>query len=230
MSGNLMAQNTALNLDENNDEPLLVTLSEFYAFYISETSTLYWTTQTETNIIYWNVYRSISQNFGQSFILNVDEIIEGAGMATEPTNYVYEDRFGVEENATYYYWIESVANNGEAELHGPVSLFIPSEDPGHGVPVTSDDYSLKQNFPNPFNPTTSISFALSKDSNVELIIYNIKGEKIKSIFNDQIYADQINSAIWDGRDTTGKQVSVGCYYYKLITDTKIYYKKMIMMK
>ena len=105
-------------------------------------------------------------------------------------------------------------------------LSIPFED----TPVTPDTYGLQQNYPNPFNPSTSISFALTEESNVELIIYNVKGEKVKTIFNDHIYADQINSVVWNGKDADGKQVSSGVYFYKLKAGTREYNKKMLMVK
>ncbi|MDP8204374.1 MAG: T9SS type A sorting domain-containing protein, partial [Candidatus Tenebribacter mawsonii] len=95
---------------------------------------------------------------------------------------------------------------------------------------TSDVYGLYQNYPNPFNPSTSISFALEEESDVEVIIYNVKGEKVKTIFNAHIYADGVITVIWDGNDVTGKQVSSGVYFYKLITETKEYQKKMLLVK
>ena len=85
---------------------------------------------------------------------------------------------------------------------------------------------LHQNYPNPFNPSTLISFTLEEESNVELFIYNIKGEKIKeySLSSNQI------SIIWDGLDQNDQPVSSGVYFYKLITDTKEYQKKMLLVK
>ena len=127
------------------------------------------------------------------------------------------------QNSTYWYWIESVATDGESEVHDPITLEIPFED----IPNTPDTYGLHQNYPNPFNPNTSISFALEEESDVELIIYNVKGAKIKTIFNDHVYADEITSVVWDGNDAMGKEVSSGVYFYKLITDTKEYQKKRI---
>ena len=212
------------------DGALPVTLSLFEAIYTNSKPHIYWTTQTESNNLGWNVYRSISQNLGQAILLNVDELIEGSDTTTEPTDYSYTDRYGVEENFTYYYWIESVSYSGETEFFGPISLTIPLGGSNSGTPGTSDVYGLYQNYPNPFNPSTSISFALEEDSDVELIIYNVKGEKIKSIFNDHIYADQVNSVVWDGKDADGKEVSSGVYLYKLITDTKEYRKKMLLVK
>ena len=75
------------------------------------------------------------------------------------------------------------------------------------------------NFPNPFNPSTTISFQISNEQNQQneqneqrkLIIYNLKGQKIRqySIFNNQ------SSIVWDGTDQTGQFVSSGIYFYRL---------------
>ena len=58
----------------------------------------------------------------------------------------------------------------------------------------------------------------------------MKGEKIRSIFNEHIYAGEITSAVWDGKDVNGKNVASGVYFYKLITETKEYQKKMLLVK
>ena len=85
------------------------------------------------------------------------------------------------------------------------------------------------NFPNPFNPTTTISFSIPNDSNIELSIYNIKGQKVKTLANEQ-YSKGEHSIVWNGDDDKGKSVSSGIYFYKLRTkeDSKI--RKMILIK
>jgi len=210
----------------NDDAPLPVNLSAFYVLYIGGTPTLYWTTQSETENAYWNVYRGTNNEFDQASLLNDGDPIAGQGTTQYPTDYIYVDTAPVVQNTTYWYWIESVATDGESEVHVPITLSIPYED----TPITPDTYGLHQNYPNPFNPSTSISFALEEDSDVELIIYNVKGEVIKSIFNNHVYANDITSVVWDGNDVDGKQVSSGVYFYKLITETKEYQRKMLLVK
>jgi len=213
------------NIELFGDGPVPVNLSSFYATYIGGTPTLYWTTQTEENNDYWNVYRGTNENFETAAQINA-EPVPGNGTTNYASDYVYVDTIPVVQNTIYWYWIEDVSTDGEAVVHEPITLDVPFED----TPNTYEFYGLHQNYPNPFNPSTSISFNLDEDSNVELIIYNVKGEKIKSIFNDHVYADQVNSAIWDGNDANGKQVSSGVYFYKLITDTKEYQRKMLLVK
>ena len=79
-------------------------------------------------------------------------------------------------------------------------------------------YSIS-NFPNPFNPTTTISFSLPEDSDVELSIFNIKGQKIRSLLNNQITAGE-HSIVWNGKDASGKKISSGVYLYKLNVNGK----------
>ena len=71
---------------------------------------------------------------------------------------------------------------------------------------------------------------MAEDSDVEIIIYKIKGEKIKTIFNDHVYENQTTTAIWDGKNESGKRISSGIYLYKLETQTTIETKKMLLLK
>lgn len=95
------------------------------------------------------------------------------------------------------------------------------------------DYSL-QNYPNPFNPSTTISFSVTQNSNfVNLEIYNLKGQKIKT-FNITLSPESSlgkGSITWSGTDSNNKPVSSGIYFYKLIVDNKIVAsKKMLLIK
>jgi len=86
------------------------------------------------------------------------------------------------------------------------------------------------NYPNPFNPSTTIEFSIHNDSNVELVIFNIKGQKVKQLVSDQHTAGQ-HSIVWNGEDNFGNSVSSGIYFYQLKIDGKVRKsKKMILMK
>ncbi|MDP8204694.1 MAG: T9SS type A sorting domain-containing protein [Candidatus Tenebribacter mawsonii] len=88
---------------------------------------------------------------------------------------------------------------------------------------------LHGNYPNPFNPTTTISFSLPDEQEIDLTIYNIKGQKVKRLINGQLTAGQ-HSMIWDGKDTNEKSVSTGIYFYKLKTGNDVLTRKMLMLK
>jgi len=94
------------------------------------------------------------------------------------------------------------------------------------TPITQIKIS---NYPNPFNPETKIVFNLPESGKVKLEIYNIKGQKVKQLVNDQLSARQ-HSVVWDGEDSNNKRVSSGIYLYRLQTPTKILTKKMLLLK
>ncbi len=89
-------------------------------------------------------------------------------------------------------------------------------------------FNLK-NYPNPFNPTTRISFSLQSNTEVELTIYNIKGQKIKTLTQYE-YAKGSHSIIWNGDNETGKPVSSGIYLYKLKTKDNQKTNRMLLLK
>ena len=91
-------------------------------------------------------------------------------------------------------------------------------------------FTLHPNYPNPFNLVTTISFSTTESTgNTEIYIYNLKGQKIKTLVNEVIPAGN-HTTIWNGKDEFGKDVSPGVYFYKLQTDRYSKVKKMTLLK
>ena len=89
---------------------------------------------------------------------------------------------------------------------------------------------LLNNYPNPFNPTTTINFSLQSNTEVELTVYNIKGQKIKTLIKNE-FIKGTHSIIWNGDDESGKNVSSGVYFYKLNVNGKTEaMKKCLLLK
>jgi hypothetical protein len=88
---------------------------------------------------------------------------------------------------------------------------------------------LYRNYPNPFNMATVISYSLSAEANVELTIYNVLGEKVRTLVNQRQSAGP-KSLTWDGKDNTGSVVSSGYYFYRLKADDEAITKKMLLLK
>ncbi len=198
----------------SGDNPLPVNLSSFTAAYIDGSPVINWVTQSETDNIGWNIYRSNSYNFGQAFMLNINTI-PGNGTTSQPSFYSYTDEYEVFESFTYWYWLESISGSGETESYGPVSLTIPSE--GNDIPEIPLATELRQNFPNPFNPSTLISFDIKENETGLLSIYNIMGQLIVT----EEFETGRHQYAWDGRDHAS-----GVYLYKLKTK---YYSKIMKM-
>jgi len=89
---------------------------------------------------------------------------------------------------------------------------------------------LHGNYPNPFNPTTMISFSIPNESKVELTVYNIKGQKVKTLVNDNL-TKGIHEILWNGRNDNNRSVASGVYFYRLNVDKKTEkVKKMLLLK
>jgi len=88
---------------------------------------------------------------------------------------------------------------------------------------------LTQNYPNPFNPETIIKYSIPKNSKVSLNIYNIKGQKVRTLIKDKLETGQ-HSVVWNGTDENNKSVSSGIYFYKLKVANFEKTKKMILLK
>lgn len=91
------------------------------------------------------------------------------------------------------------------------------------------DYSLNQNFPNPFNSFTRISFYLPKNGNVKLEVYNILGQKIRTLL-EKVEEPGPKTLFWDGTDDRGLNVPTGIYFYRLTAQDFVDTKKMVYLK
>lgn len=121
-----------------------------------------------------------------------------------------------------------------------VALFGNSSNSGYFIvsdiqstPIEDEVSSMPKiqlkNYPNPFNPTTTISFNVPEAGNVELGIYNVKGQLVKNLFTGQKSAG-INNVVWDGTDNSYKKVTSGIYLYKMKTGSYSATRKMILLK
>ena len=162
------------------------------------------------------------------------------GFSSELTNYSVEAGgnlvFDIEFTPT-----EAIAYSGDLVItsNDPNNAELTVELSGTGV-NTGTDFDLLPavteligNYPNPFNPSTNIKFSLKADSKVTLNIYNVRGQKVKTLINDNMQAGW-HSIVWNGRDDNGKSVSSGVYFNSFGTadQTGDYtsVKKIILLK
>ncbi len=100
------------------------------------------------------------------------------------------------------------------------------ENPGTPLPYR---YELSQNYPNPFNSGTVIEYSLSAKSKVTLTVYNILGEKVRTLV-EQIQAPGHYTVKWDGKNERDQEVSSGMYFYRLKVGERTFSKKMMLLK
>ncbi|MBI4531785.1 MAG: T9SS type A sorting domain-containing protein [Candidatus Latescibacteria bacterium] len=94
---------------------------------------------------------------------------------------------------------------------------------------TPDTFLLEQNYPNPFNPTTTIRFTLPQAAPTELTIYNIAGQRVRVLLNEQMAAG-IHTVVWDGNDQAGRVVAAGLYLYRLSTNAATTTRQMLLVR
>lgn len=110
------------------------------------------------------------------------------------------------------------------EKSGTYALVYDSE-----AEVLPTEFVLNQNYPNPFNPTTTIRYDIAVSGQVSLIVYNLLGQKVRTLING--YAPQGTYRLqWDGNNDMGQRVSSGVYLYRLESGGKRFTKRMMFMK
>jgi len=121
--------------------------------------------------------------------------------------------------------------NSRSEGH-----FITSRDENDIYSITSVDLpeynnpiNLKGNYPNPFNPSTTIHFSLPSEMEVSLAVYNIKGQLVRELLNGFMPAGE-HHIEWDGRDADNRIQSSGVYFYKLQNSEQTLIRKALMLK
>jgi hypothetical protein len=94
------------------------------------------------------------------------------------------------------------------------------------IPVVSELYD---SYPNPFNPATTIEYAIAADSYVDLSIFNVKGELVRNLVGEFKQKNRY-SAVWDGKDSFGKPVGSGVYFYRLKAGDVVKSNKMVLLR
>ncbi len=198
-----------------------VELSSFTAtltgqFYVQ----LNWTSQSESEMIGYRVYRNTSND--QSTSIMIDHPLIPATNTSSTHNYTVVDE-DVLIGQTYYYWLESV-DYTTSDFHGPVSVTVT----GNVPPVFPEVTSMKNAYPNPFkaNGNTNIEVSLKAGETGSLTIYNIMGQVVKTVSLTQ--GDHTVS--WNGNDSSGNACGSGIYCYRLSTPSLNQTKKMVIVK
>ena len=163
-------KNTGTNNPVNITGPLPVELLTFTSNVVNNNISLNWVTSKEINNDGFSIERSpsgIKENWSQA------GFVKGKGNSNSPVTYNYEDNNLA--TGKYKYRLKQIDFNGDfAYLNLPLDVTV-------GVPAK---FGMSQNFPNPFNPTTNISFNLSSDSKVSLKIYDIRGREITTLVDE----------------------------------------------
>ncbi len=195
-----------------SDIPLPVELSSFTSSVKGSDVTLNWVTSSELNNYGFDIERSV--NFSQWSKIG---FVTGSGTSSNPNSYSFTDR-GL-NTGKYFYRLKQTDFNGNYtyyDLNSEVSIGVPSK------------FSLYQNFPNPFNPSTKINYEIPYDGKVSLKVYDISGKEVMTLVNDFQTAGSYSVNFSSFSDKTG--LSSGIYVYRLTAGDFSQSKKMILAK
>lgn len=122
--------------------------------------------------------------------------------------------------------LQGIAVDNNAQSHAVKAELFAANAESQSLPKS---YALSQNFPNPFNPTTTIWYALPSASFVEVSVLNVLGQKVRTLVSEYLTAG-CQSVEWNGHDDAGKEVSSGVYFYRIAAGNFTDTKKMVLMK
>jgi hypothetical protein len=190
-----------------------VELINFSAGIKNNNVRLNWMTASENNNKGFEVERSIKNS--NLKIKNFETIgfVNGNGTSTELNTYSFND-----ENVSagkYIYRLKQIDFDGSYEYSNEIEVEI-------ALPV---EFALYQNYPNPFNPSTTIKYALPTDLKVTLEVYNIVGQKVTTIINNES-----KEAGFHEVNFNGVSLSSGIYFYKLTTENFSSTKKFVLLR
>jgi hypothetical protein len=194
-----------------------VELTSFTASNSGNGVILQWSTETETNNSGFEIERQISNPPAPFSGWKKIGYVPGSGTTTQPNSYSFTDEDI--SAGTLEYRLKQIDFAGTFDYSNTIEIII-------SLPL---QYSLSQNYPNPFNPATNISFSLKTYAKVTLIVYNVLGEEVTSLFNDDLNAGKHDIKF------DASLLPSGIYFYTLDAKGKngenfIASKKMILLK
>lgn len=200
------------NLGFSQNGALPVELSSFTAARENGKTFLRWRTETEINNYGFDVERSYIRDKG-GLVWQFLAFVNGYGNSNSPKEYIYIDNQCLSPG-TYNYRIKQIDFDGACEYSGELPISVEE----------SKYFSLNQNYPNPANPATTISFELPEDSHIKLTIYSILGERITTLIDGFCNIGK-HEVVFDANN-----IPAGVYLYSLKSKNFMQVKKMTVLK
>ena len=218
------------------DQTLNVHLASFRAVAGNGKVALQWVTESELDNLGFILQRAAEENGDYQEIANYrdNEALKGAGTTSRKTVYVFNDH-SVFNGQTYWYKLIDVDMNGVCKEH-PVISATPRVNAGDLGMATNGSlpskYALHQNFPNPFNPGTTIRFEIPDEKeavNIRLSIYNLAGQKVIDLVKSSLGSGTYEVR-WNGRNNFGQPLPSGVYFYVISSENFSASRKLMLMK
>jgi len=176
-----------------------------------------WSTASQTNNAGWRLLRSVD---GENYEA-IGNFVQGAGTSDALLNYSLEDA-DLPSAEKVWYQLEQVDLDGSITRSNPVEVLL-----GARMPVPTE-FSTGV-YPNPFNPSTTISYDLPNDAFVSIVIYDAIGQEIRRLVSEQTSAGRYRVQ-WDALDGQGRAVGSGVYIAKVEAGSFSSSQKMLLLK
>ncbi|TFB12796.1 T9SS type A sorting domain-containing protein [Candidatus Marinimicrobia bacterium MT.SAG.4] len=201
-----------------NDAPMFVDFPDTVEIVLGESDTLIlsefgFDIDDPDSVLIWSTFDCIGADSIACVTMNADTAIiqtigEIAGF--EELTFLVTDTSGASDTTSVIIYVKA-----------PVGIVNEG--------IIPEEYSLSNNYPNPFNPQTTISYGLPKQSDLTLIIYNLMGQEIMR-WDEQNSQPGFYQKIWNGRNKFGVPVGSGVYFYRIIAGDFVQTRKMVLLK
>jgi hypothetical protein len=167
-------------------------------------------------------------------IRNLRIALPPVGIDSVSWQLIAADSFNVNLRKAYWNY-QMIDGDGSRGMHNPfyvIQVLLASKSLIGVEPISNEvpfRFELSQNFPNPFNPTTKINFAIAKAENVSIKIYDITGREVYELVNSKLQPGKY-SATWTSLNNRGESVASGVYFYRIVAGDFIESKKMILVR
>lgn len=201
------------------EDPIAVRLLSFSAEIADRGVCIGWQTVHESGTAGYRLLRRSDQDAEYACVH--DQLIAAKGFGS---HYEYLD--AVQNAGVYFYVIEEVSLDGACARSHAVSISLSSEVAARFAPAI---FALYPNHPNPFNPQTTLRFALPHDERVVLAVYDLSGRLVRQLIDGQLPAGE-HAVIWDGLDGRGQEAPSGAYLYQLAAGQWAQTRKMVLIR
>ena len=195
----------------DNDQSLPVELSLWTAQSKSGNVFLNWTTDSEIENLGFIIERKGQNQKSYQEIASYlsYDALKGQGSSTQVTEYHFIDK-AVEVGQTYFYRLTDIDYQGKRTGHAEISVVVKAAD----EKMLADHFRVKSCYPNPFNPSTTISYELTEAMTVTLHIFDVQGREIYSQVSEPQSAGTYEVQ-WNGKDANGGALNSGIYIARL---------------
>lgn len=196
------------------DDELPVELTSFTGLISDENVYLRWETASEVHNAGFEIERSLN---AEAFVKV--GFVSGNGATNDPQRYFFVDEQSSKHGSTLEYRLKQIDFDGSFSYSAVISI-------EGGLIMNA---LLHTNFPNPFNPTTTISFVLPANGPVKLAIFDVLGRPIRTLIDGELESG-LHEVVWDGLKYDRSHASSGSYLYRLETLNQVFSKPMVLLR